>query len=234
MEFILHLHLCFYPLKILFTERNGKILKKIIAIGGILVILFITLIGVSFAEGRNGPVFINEMRIHQKMYILLLSEKFTPELTRDWEIELNRRDALRREIIQLHKNKEPVDQILDNLEEIKNRLMVLEEKIDKRKTPVGPEMDEEKMHLEKEKPNFRKGPRFPQQRFLDQKNQLFFKNQGVAMEKNRELFKKFTEAVEIGDEVQIKSILPLFFQQLQESNQQLEEHLEILKNRNEE
>ncbi len=27
------------------------------------------------------------------------------------------------------------------------------------------------------------------------------------MEKNRELFKKFTEAVDIGDEVQIKSIL---------------------------
>jgi|GEM_PF-4811466 len=54
------------------------------------------------------------------------------------------------------------------------------------------------------------------------------------MEKNRELFKKFTEAVEIGDEVQIKSILPLLFQQIKESNQQLEEHLEILKNGNEE
>ena len=56
----------------------------------------------------------------------------------------------------------------------------------------------------------------------------------LPMEKNRELFKKFTEAVEIGDEVQIKSILPLLFQQIKESNQQLEEHLEILKNGNEE
>ena len=38
------------------------------------------------------------------MYMLLLSEKFTPELTRDWEIELNRRDTLRREILQRNKN----------------------------------------------------------------------------------------------------------------------------------
>ena len=224
----------FNPLKNPSTERNGEIMKKFIAIGSILVVLLITLTGVSFAEGRNSPGLFNEMGAHQKMYMLLLSEKFTPELTRDWETELNRRDAFRGEIIQLHNNKEPVYQILDNLEEIKNRLKVLEEKIDKSKRQTGPDMDGEKMHPEREKPKFRKGPGFPQQRFFFFFNQFFFKNQGAAMEKNRELFKKFTEAVDIGDEVQIKSILPLLFQQLKESNQQLEEHLEILKNRNEE
>ena len=80
-------------------------MKKFIAVGSILVILFIALTRVSFAEGRNSPGLINEMRVHQKMYMLLLSEKFTPELTRDWEIELNRRDTLRREILQRTKNK---------------------------------------------------------------------------------------------------------------------------------
>jgi hypothetical protein len=234
LEFILHLHLRFNPFKNPSAERNGEIMKKFIAVGSVLVILFIALTRVSFAEGRNSPGLINEMRVHQKMYMLLLSEKFTPELTRDWEIELNRRDTLRREILQRTKNKEPINQILENLEEIKNRLKILEEKIDKRKMPAGTEMDGEKKHPETEKPKLRKVPGFSQQRFLDQKNQFFFKNRGTAMEKNRELFKKFTEAVEIGDEVQIKSILPLLFQQIKESNQQLEEHLEILKNGNEE
>ena len=127
-------------------------MKKFIAVGSILVILFIALTRVSFAEGRNSPGLINEMRVHQKMYMLLLSEKFTPELTRDWEIELNRRDTLRREIFQRNKNKEPINQILENLEEIKNRLKILEEKIDKRKMPAGTEMDGEKKHPETEKP----------------------------------------------------------------------------------
>ncbi|NLJ39760.1 MAG: hypothetical protein GX432_13515 [Candidatus Atribacteria bacterium] len=208
-------------------------MKKFLITGFILVILFITFAGVSLAE-EKGLGLMNEMKIHQKMYMLLLSEKFTPEMTKDWESELKRRDALMSEFIQLQKNKEPINQILENLEEIKNRLKILEEKIDKRKFPSRSELDEEKMPPENEKPDFRKGPWFLQKRFLDQKSQLFFKNQGVAMGKNRELFKKFTEAVEIGDEAQIKSILPLLFQQLKESNQQLEEHLKTLKNRNEE
>ncbi|NLJ49542.1 MAG: hypothetical protein GX428_08160 [Candidatus Atribacteria bacterium] len=204
-------------------------MKKFLTSGFVLVILLIAFTGVSLAGEKNGPGLMNEMKIHQKMYMLLLSEKFTPELTKDWESELNRRDGLMDEFMQLQKNKESIHQILENLEEIKNRLNVLEEKIDKRKFQPRPEMDEEKMSPKMGRPEFRKGPWFLQKRFLDQKSQLFFKNQGVAMEKNRELFKKFTEAVEIGDEAQIKSILPLLFQQLKESNQQFEEHLKTLK-----
>ncbi|NLJ38112.1 MAG: hypothetical protein GX432_05035 [Candidatus Atribacteria bacterium] len=208
-------------------------MKKFLNTGFVLIILLISFTGVSLAGERNGPGILNEMKIHQKMYMLLLSEKFTPELTKDWESELNRRDALMDEFMQLQKNKEPINQILENLEEIKNRLNVLEEKIDKRKIQPGPEMGGEKMPPEAERPGFGKGPWFPQKRFLNQEEQLFFKNQGVAMGKNRELFKKFTEAIEVGDEAQIKSILPLLFQQLKESNQQLEEHLKTLKNSNE-
>jgi hypothetical protein len=66
LEFILHLYLRFNPFKNPSAERNGEIMKKFIAVGSILVILFIALTRVSFAEGRNSPGLINEMRVHQK------------------------------------------------------------------------------------------------------------------------------------------------------------------------
>lgn len=143
--------------------------------------------------------------------MLLLSEKFTPELTRDWEIELNRRDTLRREILQRNKNKEPINQILENLEEIKNRLKILEEKIDKRKMPAGTEMDGEKKHPETEKPKLRKVPGFSQQRFLDQKNQFFFKTEELRWKKTENYLRNSLKPLRLVMKFKLNQFFLCFF-----------------------
>jgi len=195
-------------------------MKKFLTTGSIIVILLLTLTGVTLAEEINSPVLRPGMQTHQEMYMILLSEKYTPELTKDWKAEFERRDTLREEFAKFRKDKEAMDLVLENLEEIKNRLKNLEEKMDMEKMQPGPGQ-----------PEFRKRPDFPQERFLRQRGQ-FIKNRGTQMGKNRELFQQFTQAIEAGDETQIKTILPLLFQQLKESNQIMEKQLETIKNSN--
>jgi hypothetical protein len=72
------------------------------------------------------------------------------------------------------------------LEEIKNRLKVLERKIDKSKRQTGPDMDGEKMHPEREKPKFLKGTG-------DSLNKDFYTRKTNSSLKTKELRWKKTE-----------------------------------------
>jgi len=193
-------------------------MKKFLITGTALLLMVLAITGVAVAEVNPAQDIMGGIGIHREMYMILLSEKYAPELTDAWKSEFDRRDALMAELKKLIQDKGVMDRVIQSLDEIKNRLEKLEDKID-----AG------EMKPWEGRRGFRKGFENPREKFHDKKDQ-FGKFWGPGMDKNRELFQKFTQAVESGDETQMKTILPELFQQLKENNQKLEKQIDEMKN----
>lgn len=197
-----------------------RIMKKTLITGIAILILVSALAGTALAYGKKSPDLMRGIRINGEMYMILLSEKYAPELVNEWKNEFTRRDTLIEELKKLREDKSGTDRIIQKLDEIKSKLDTIEEKIDKG------EMTREEARRE-----FGKGLNFPRERgrFYNMRDR-FRKNWGPEMDKNRELSQQFNQAIESGDEAQIKAILPELLQQFKDMNQNLEKQINEMKN----
>ena len=195
-------------------------MKKTLITGIAILLLVSALAGTAMAYGKKSPDLMGGIRINGEMYMILLSEKYTPELVNEWKNEFARRDTLMEELKKLREDKSGTDRIIQKLDEIKSKLDTIEDKIDKG------EMTREEARRE-----FGKGLNFPRERggFYNMRDR-FRKNWGPELDKNRELSQKFNQAIESGDEAQIKAILPELLQQFKDMNQNLEKQINEMKN----
>lgn len=81
-------------------------MKKTLITGIAILILVSALAGTALAFGKKSPDLMRGIRINGEMYMILLSEKYAPELVNEWKNEFTRRDTLIEELKKLREDKE--------------------------------------------------------------------------------------------------------------------------------
>jgi polyhydroxyalkanoate synthesis regulator phasin len=144
--------------------------------------------------------------VHKQMYMQLLSEKYTPEQTGEWDEAFTEREQLMEQMKELKTIKK---------EEMKNAFKEEMEKL-REKVENGELTKQEAKHIVKEQ--------------LKEKYQEKKQNHEKYHEQNRELMKQFNEAIAAEDAEQIKSTLPQLLEVFKAQNERLKEVIASISN----
>lgn len=157
--------------------------------------------------------FRQRISAHQRMYMTLLAEKYTPESLGEWQTVLKERDRL---IAEMKAAREAAGQDRAWLAKREERKQVKEQLRAKvEKGEITPEQMKQQWQEWKEK-------HFPGKTGEEEERR-------AQMEKFRAVHEEFDAAIESDDQAKIKAVLPKLLEQLKAKNQRLAKKLEEVK-----